>query len=85
MVSTVMARPVRTTDGAAKAPIASPPDSEPHAMPTLAADAGRADASAPPGPARLTARNWSEGTMPKENTPQAARTSATSGAIGSTR
>jgi hypothetical protein len=46
---------------------------EPRAMPALAAEAGREAARAPPGPARLTARYWTDGGALEAKTAQARR------------
>jgi hypothetical protein len=81
MASTAIATPVRTAAWAEEAPIAKPPAAEPHAMPTLTAEAGSDEANWPPGPARLTTRCWSEGAIPMPNRPMATSASAAKNAI----
>src|SRR5262245_50021137 len=71
MPTTAMIRPVSTGAGAPKALNIAPPASGPTAMPRLTAEGGSEAANWPPGPARAIVRSWSDGVMPKANTPQA--------------
>ena len=78
IAATAMAMPVMTANGTPPPSIASPPANAPNAMPALTAEAGRADASGAPGPARLTTRYWIDGPVPMPNRPMPSTARATS-------
>ncbi|MCG5216495.1 aldehyde dehydrogenase family protein [Streptosporangium soli] len=67
MAISAMISPAITGAEALKSLIATPSATEPNAMPTLIVEPGSEATSAPPGPARLTTRNCSDGTMPPTN------------------
>ena len=82
--ATATATPVRTTGRVPIPSIVRPPSTDPQAIPALAAEAGRDDASAAPGPASVTTRSWTDGVMPKAIRPQTTSAGRTRSALDAT-